>query len=73
MTILILLFLKKNSAKKLYFINILFAFFYFNYISHIPTLIPGISTLIRCIPTSIPRLPFPNSPFPLLQIILLFF
>ena len=43
-------------------------------ISRIPTLIPHIPTLIACVPTLIPRvpiillIPFPDSPFRLLQI-----
>ena len=42
-------------------------------ISCIPTLIPRIPNLIPCIPILIPRIPlipFPNSPFRLLQIAL---
>ena len=66
MTILILLFFisAKKIEKRIGFYKRSFCFFYFSHIPRIPIPIPRILTPISCIPSLIP---FPDSPFWLLQ------
>ena len=60
-----------SEKRELDFVNFHFVFFYSNNIPSIPTLIPRIPTQIPRIPSAIlhiPLIPFPESPFRLLQI-----
>ena len=81
MTILILFcffFFWISAKKRIWFYKLSFCFFYFNYISRVPILVPSIHTQISHIATSIPCIAtlisliclnlFPDSPFQLLQI-----